>query len=162
MGVNRVVDYNAPNLEAAIKEAAEGHPISIAIDVIAVESSLQTISSVVGPGSKVAVLFPVKLGSTTITGPIESEMLLEFPEKIVSMFEGKELYGVRTFLYAEDESLRDTLMPKVVPHLLKQGLVKPNPVRLVNQGTMKERVEIGLDLLRNNKVSGEKVVVEVV
>ena len=53
-------------------------------------------------------------------------------------------------------------MPNIVPHLLKEGLAKPNPVRLMNQGTMKERVEMGLDLLRNNKVSGEKVVVEVV
>jgi len=31
----------------------------------------------------------------------------------------------------------------------------------MDEGTLKERVATGLDLLRNNKVSGEKVVVKV-
>lgn len=51
-------------------------------------------------------------------------------------------------------------MPKILPQLLEKGLIKPNNIRLLNKGSLKERVEEGLDLLRNNKVSGEKVVVE--
>ena len=52
-------------------------------------------------------------------------------------------------------------MPKVLPELLEKGLLQPNKVRLLKSGTLQERVEEGLDLLRNNKISGEKVVVEV-
>ena len=32
---------------------------------------------------------------------------------------------------------------------------------VLKEGTLKERVEVGLDLLRNNKISGEKVVVDI-
>ena len=52
-------------------------------------------------------------------------------------------------------------MPKVLSELLEKGLLQPNKVRLLKSGTLQERVEEGLDLLRNNKISGEKVVVEV-
>ena len=52
-------------------------------------------------------------------------------------------------------------MPKILPELLQKGLIQPNRVKLLDQGTLKERVEIGLDLLRNNKASGEKVVVKI-
>lgn len=52
-------------------------------------------------------------------------------------------------------------MPKVLPALLESGYIKPSRVRLINTGTFKERVSFGLDLIRNNKVSGEKVVVEI-
>ena len=52
-------------------------------------------------------------------------------------------------------------MPKIVPRLLEDGLIKPNKIRLLDQGTFEERVGLGLDLLRSNKVRGEKVVVKV-
>jgi hypothetical protein len=57
--------------------------------------------------------------------------------------------------------LRENLLPKILPELLEKGLLEANRTRLINTGTLKERVEQGLDLLRNNKVSGEKIVVEV-
>lgn len=52
-------------------------------------------------------------------------------------------------------------MPKILPSLLESGLIRPSRVRLLDEGSFKERVSIGLDLLRNNKISGEKVVVKV-
>jgi hypothetical protein len=52
-------------------------------------------------------------------------------------------------------------MPKILPQLLASGIIQPNRVRLLDQGTFKERVATGLELLRNNKVSGEKVVVRI-
>lgn len=57
--------------------------------------------------------------------------------------------------------MRENLLPKILPELLEKGLLEANRTRLINTGTLKERVEQGLDLLRNNKVSGEKIVVEV-
>ncbi len=52
-------------------------------------------------------------------------------------------------------------MPKILPSLLEKGIIQPNRVHLLDQGTFKERVSAGLDLLRNNKVSGEKLVVKI-
>ena len=51
-------------------------------------------------------------------------------------------------------------MPKVLPQLLENGLIRPNPIRLLNRNSLLERALEGLDLLRNNKISGEKVVIE--
>lgn len=52
-------------------------------------------------------------------------------------------------------------MPKILPALLESGNIKPSRIRLINTGTFKERVGVGLDLFRGNQVSGEKVVVEI-
>lgn len=53
-------------------------------------------------------------------------------------------------------------MPIALPKLLEGGQLKANRIKLLDQGSFKERVETGLDLLRNNKISGEKVVVKVI
>ena len=52
-------------------------------------------------------------------------------------------------------------MPKILPSLLESGIIKPNRIRLIDQGPLKERVATGLDLLRHNRLSAEKVVVKV-
>ena len=51
-------------------------------------------------------------------------------------------------------------MPKILPDLLAKGLIKPNCMRLLAEGTLKERAAVALDLLRHNKLSGEKLVVK--
>ena len=59
--------------------------------------------------------------------------------------------------------LKDNLMPKILPVLLETGIIQPTKIRLLDEsyGSLKDRVGVGLDLLRNNKVSGEKVVVKI-
>lgn len=52
-------------------------------------------------------------------------------------------------------------MPKILPSLLDQGLILPNRMHLLDQGTLKDRAQTGLDLLRNNKLSGEKIIVKI-
>lgn len=72
-----------------------------------------------------------------------------------------KVIGVRTFTYQTNEYLKEHLMPKILPALLASGLIQPNRVQLLKEGTLKERVEKGLDLLRRNVVSGEKIVVQI-
>lgn len=60
--------------------------------------------------------------------------------------------------------MRLNLMPKILPSLLESGIIQPNRIRLLDESvheTLQGRVEVGLDLLRKNKISGEKVVVKV-
>lgn len=62
----------------------------------------------------------------------------------------------------QEKYAQETIMPIALPQLLKGGQLKANRIRLLDQGPLKQRVETGLDLLRNNKISGEKVVVKVI
>jgi hypothetical protein len=54
-------------------------------------------------------------------------------------------------------------MPKILPDLLAQGNIEPNRVRLLDsrQKSLKDRVQEGMELLRENRVSGEKIVVKI-
>lgn len=52
-------------------------------------------------------------------------------------------------------------MPSILPQLLASGAIEPNHIRLVNEGSLKERAEAALDMVRTNSVSGERVVVQV-
>lgn len=45
--------------------------------------------------------------------------------------------------------------------MLEKNVIQPNRVKLLDQGTFRERVATGLELLRNNEVHGEKVIVKV-
>ena len=53
-------------------------------------------------------------------------------------------------------------MPKLLPKLLESNALRPNRLRLFKEsdGSLLERVKNALDLFRENKVSGEKVVIE--
>lgn len=53
-------------------------------------------------------------------------------------------------------------MPKLLPKLLATKALKPNRIRLFKEsdGPLLERVKTALDLFRENKVSGEKVIIE--
>lgn len=42
--------------------------------------------------------------------------------------------------------------------MLKQGLIKPNKLKIVEGKTLRDRAEKALALLRNQAVSGEKLV----
>lgn len=59
--------------------------------------------------------------------------------------------------------MKDNLMTRILPTLLETKIIQPTKIRLLDEsyGSLKDRVEVGLDLLRNNKVSGEKVIVKV-
>ena len=61
----------------------------------------------------------------------------------------------------QDPIGKDIFMPKILPQLLAGGLLKANELKVLKEGTMVERAEVGLNLLRNNQVSGQKIVVEI-
>ncbi|KAJ6581936.1 chaperonin 10-like protein [Mycena capillaripes] len=160
LGANHVIDYASPTLAADIATAAGGDgKIAIAIDSISAEGTLAKIAEVMSPTGTVAILLPIKEGNTVAVG--EAPMHGEIPEGRNPFPAETKIVYVRTFEYAKNEYLKDSLMPGILPDLLELELLQPNRVRLLDEGTFKERVETGLDLLRNNKVSGEKIVVKV-
>lgn len=170
LGATHIFDYNSPELTQEIatvvnaSKSSEGKDgkVDLVMDCITTQTTMATIANIVSPRGKVAVLLPLKMGSK-VRSEENDEMFLEIPDHLNPLPKGTRLAGVKTFLYQQDEYLRENLMPKILPHLLEAGIIQPNKVHLLDEsiGTLKDRVAAGLDLLRNNKVSGEKVVVKI-
>jgi hypothetical protein len=52
-------------------------------------------------------------------------------------------------------------MPTTLPKLLSENLIKPNRFKLLDHADLLTRAKDALDLLRQNKISGEKLVVKI-
>ncbi|KAG6857288.1 hypothetical protein H0H87_006480 [Tephrocybe sp. NHM501043] len=161
IGVSGTFDYTNPNLVADIAKFVGGDgKVPIVVDCIAAEPSLSALSSIVSANGTVALLLPIKKSSKLTVDQV-SDFTMELPEGNAPFTPSNKILGVRTFLTFQDPFLRDNLMTRIIPSLLENGIIEANRLRLMDQGSFKERVEQGLDLLRNNKISGEKVVVKV-
>ncbi|KAF9011138.1 chaperonin 10-like protein [Cyathus striatus] len=148
LGATHTFDYNSPTLQRMCLPPLEEKGDNVGVDAITAVGTLKIISKIFSPTGKLAILLPVKEGST-VTGSLEEKMHFEIPE------------DSNPFPKTTDSVLKEKLMPKILPELLASGAIEPNRVRLLDQGSFKDRVELGLDLLRNNKIRGEKVVVKV-
>lgn len=186
LGATDLFDYSSPTLVDDINKALGGpEKITLAVDCISAEKTLSILAKIVSPTGRVALLVPVKKGSTLNNGE-EDNLFLDLPlaENVNPFQKDTNIIGVRTFLYQQvrrnlppslvdtphpnveskphkDEFLKENLMPVVLPDLLQKGLVQPTRFRVMDQGSLQERVEQALDLFRNNKVSGEKLVIKI-
>ncbi|KAG5644143.1 hypothetical protein DXG03_009037 [Asterophora parasitica] len=161
LGATDTFDYSSPNLTNEIAKSIGGDgKVQLAIDSIATDQTLDNLAKVISPTGKAAFLLPFKKANK-LTAEQLDEFTMDFPEDNGPFAKPMKLIGVRSFLFLEEAFLRDNLTSKIIPALLESGIIKPNRVHLLNQGTFKDRVEQGLDLLRNNKVRGEKIVVKV-
>lgn len=181
LGAADTFDYRSPSIVEDISKAIGGDGKALfAVDCITAEATLGLVAKVISPRGKVALLLPIKEGNT-VTNDQQQSLYFELPKEKNPFPPTTEIIAVRTFLYQEvrqlkipryvlfqitnyhfqDENLKNNLMPKILPELLKAGYIKPAPVRLLDKGTFKERVATGLELLRENKISGEKVIVKV-
>ncbi|KAF8873875.1 chaperonin 10-like protein [Infundibulicybe gibba] len=134
-----------------------GKGVQLAVDTVAAEETLKVVAGAVADDARVAILMPIKEGNALAGG----NLILGLPEDRNPFAKGVRLISVRTFYYDQDAYMKENLMAIVLPALLEQGLVEPNRVRLMEEGPLMSRAEAALDLLRNNRVSGEKLVLKV-
>ncbi|KAJ3989055.1 chaperonin 10-like protein [Lentinula detonsa] len=165
LGATHTFDYNSPTLIEDINSVVTTSKIGkleLVLDCITAQTTLAAISKVVSSQGTVAVLLPLKMGSNVRSNE-DDTMWLEIPDSLNPFPTGTRLAGVRTFLFEEVPYLKDNLMTRILPSLLEKKVIEPTKIRLLDEayGPLKDRVEVGLDLLRNNKVSGEKVIVKV-
>ncbi|KAJ8457022.1 hypothetical protein ONZ45_g18483 [Pleurotus djamor] len=158
-GYKNIITTASPKHHRYLRSLDDGK-VQYAIDSITSQGTIEIISKTINPSGTLALLLPIKEGSA-VRGAPNSRMVFDLPEEWNVIPKGVKIVYVRTFLYDQDEFLRDNLMPKILPELLDLGLVKASKVKLMDQNTFKDRVGDGLELLRNNKVSGEKVVVKI-
>ncbi|KAL1742398.1 chaperonin 10-like protein [Schizophyllum fasciatum] len=161
LGAAAVVDYRSAALAEEIERAAGGK-VELAVDCISNGTTMGAIGKVLAPDGTVALLLPMKDGEKVRPEEKDAKFYFEIPDHLQGLIpETAKKLLVRTFLYQRNEFLKENLMPKILPELLEKGVIKPNAVRLCEDGSLKERAAVALDLLRNNKISGEKVVVKV-
>ncbi|GJE93290.1 zinc-binding alcohol dehydrogenase family protein [Phanerochaete sordida] len=169
LGATQCFDYRSRDVAAQIRAAAASTKhgrLPIALDPIATRGSLTLLSEVLAspaalPPARLAVLLAYKDGDSVTNSP-GTAMSLTPPRWLEDALAGKniDLVPVGTFRFGEDGFSRENIVPVILPQLLAEGKLRANPVRLLEEGTLLERVKTGLDLLRHNKISGEKLVVE--
>ncbi|GJE93281.1 zinc-binding alcohol dehydrogenase family protein [Phanerochaete sordida] len=169
LGATQCFDYRSPDVVAQIRAAAASTKhgrLPIALDPIATRGSLTLLSEVLAsppalPPARLAVLLAYKDGDSVTNSP-DTAMSVTPPQWLEDALAGKniDLVPVGTFYFGKDDFSRENIMPVILPRLLAEGKLRANPVRLLEEGTLLERVKTGLDLLRNNKISGEKLVVK--
>ncbi|KAI0759307.1 chaperonin 10-like protein [Irpex lacteus] len=160
LGATHVFDYRSPSLAQSILAATGGKKVPIVIDTIGAKPSIEAYSPVLGKETRLAILLPVKKGPT-VRNEEQDDMVTDFPPWLYEATNGATIFGVATFKIFEDPVALD-FMPKFLPKLLESNALRPNRLRLFKEsdGPLLERVNNALDLFRENKISGEKVVIE--
>lgn len=132
--------------------------IPYVIDCIgSAEGTLAPLSRIARRGTRVAVMLPVITTHASATRAPAYEM--DVSKALAGQWkEGVELRGVRTHFYTDNEFFKYHLQPEIMPEMLKRGLIQPNKQRVVEGATLLERAEKALSLLRDQAVSGEKLV----
>ncbi|KAL0474879.1 chaperonin 10-like protein [Neurospora intermedia] len=143
---------------ATASSSSDDATIPLVLDCIgSLEGSLRPLTRLAEKGTKVAIMLPVIVKHATEDESPEYAMdvtkLLEGEWK-----EGVVLKGVRTFLYTQNEFMKNHAQPDIVPAFLEQGVVKPNKQRIVEGATLLERATNALRVLRDRAQSGEKLV----
>ncbi|KAM0263533.1 hypothetical protein ACHAQJ_001152 [Trichoderma viride] len=163
LGATATFDYNKPNVTEQIfghvGTATEAGPrIPYIIDCIgSLEGTLRPLSKIAEQGTKVAIMLPIINVHASVNKAPEYEM--EVSKVLPGEWrEGIKLIGTRTHSYLNNEFFKDRLQSEIVPALLEKGNIQPNKIRVVEGKTLLERAEAALSLLRNQDLSGEKLV----
>lgn len=155
LGASVLFDYGRQDVVAEIK-AHTAH-IPYIIDCIgSVQGTLTPLSKIAGSGSVVAIMLPVIVAHASAAEAPEYE--LDVSKVLVGQWEeGVQLRGVRTHFYVNNDFFKYHLQPEIMPALLGRGHIEPNKQRLVEGESLLVRAEKALSLLRDGRVSGEKL-----
>ncbi|EAQ89238.1 hypothetical protein CHGG_05857 [Chaetomium globosum CBS 148.51] len=165
MGARRCFDYREGDVVGEIERyldlegREEGRPrVPYIVDCIGSrEGTLRPLTKIAEKGSRVAVMLPVI--NVHAGGDRKPELEMDVSKALPGQWkDGVDLKGVRTLLYHENEFFKNHLQPEIIPALLEQGVVQPNKQRVVEGKTLLERAQKALDLLKDQAVSGEKLV----
>ncbi|KAH8824120.1 chaperonin 10-like protein [Flagelloscypha sp. PMI_526] len=156
LGATHLFTYNNTDaMVESILSANGGKKITKIVDCISADNTIAALARLIDDKGEIAVLLPIKEGSSVM-----ATENISWAVKDGLLPKGATPRHIRTFLFSEDKFMRENLMPKILPELLEKGLLLPNRVKLIDEGTWLERANFALDLFRHNQVSGEKVVVK--
>ncbi|KAF4781382.1 zinc-binding dehydrogenase [Colletotrichum scovillei] len=156
LGATACFDYRDKHVVQSIQDHLGPKGVPYVIDCIGhLSGSLGPITHLADPGTKVAVMLPV-----VIKDPTEIEApVYQMTEPAEGQWkEGVVVKGVRTHFYLKNKLFKDKMQCEIIPSLLEQRVVRPNPQRIVEGDTLLERAQDAIVLLRNKAVSGERLV----
>jgi hypothetical protein len=58
----------------------------------------------------------------------------------------------------QNSFFKEKLQTEIMPTMLGEGIVKPNPYRVIEGNSLLERAQKAMDVLRRKEVSGERLV----
>lgn len=159
-GAVQCFDYRGADVENAIlsfvNSQSSGNGLGYVLDCIgSAQGSVMPISHIVREGAEVAVLLPVIVRDAA---PGIKPIYMMEVEKAAEWPLGVHTVGVRTHFYLDNEFLKERLQNEIMPTVLEKGIIEPNEQLIVEGETLLERVEKGLSLLREKKVSGARLV----
>ena len=101
LGAELTFDYNSPSLVEEIATAVGGDgKILFALDCISSESTLDIVGKLTSPLGRVALLLPIKEG-TTVTGSLEQKIYYEVRQDKNPFPKTTEIVYVSTFFYQQ-------------------------------------------------------------
>ncbi|KAK4170136.1 chaperonin 10-like protein [Cladorrhinum sp. PSN259] len=144
-------------IDSTGKFGGEGPRVPFILDCIgSTEGTLRPLSKVTERGSIVAVMLPIiNVHAGDDQAP---EFTMDAAGLKLDWADGAVVRGVRTFLYEQNTFFKEHFHRDIMPTLLEQGVVEPNPQRLIEGKTVLERAHNALNLLRSRAPSGEKLV----
>lgn len=101
LGATHTFDYNSPSLlqDVAVAAGSQGKAL-YALDCISAESTLEIVGKLISPQGKVAILLPIKEG-TSVTGGLDQKMYAEVQPDKTPFPQTTELIYVKTFTYQQ-------------------------------------------------------------
>ncbi|KAH6916696.1 chaperonin 10-like protein [Coprinopsis sp. MPI-PUGE-AT-0042] len=161
-GAAHVIDYRSSSFTEEVSKAAGGErKIKLVVDCVSLDESFAAVSKVVSSGATVAFLGPMKRGGD-ISGK-GAAFLFEAPKEVVDIFpDNVKILPVATFEFEKNQRLAEVLLPTILPRLLVHDAIRPNATLTFQEGSLLERVNSGLQVLRENRAGGKKVVIKVV
>jgi len=145
LGAEAAFDYNDPEVASKIKEYTKGN-LPYVWDTIALEPTAKLCADVISTGGKYGAILNVKLP--------RDDIKTTYSLGYTAMGDPIEKGGYKSQDNTADFEFMKGWVRAVEP-LLAQGKLKVHPPKV---GTGLEGVIDGMDLLRKDKVSGQKLV----
>ena len=135
----------------------DGGDIGYIFDCIgSLDGSLRHVSRIAeAEDCKVAILLPVIVKDAAPGIKPEYEMDVN---SCADWAKGVVPIGVRTHFWMDNKVLAEILQPEIMPWALETGVIEPNYQIIVEGDTMLERAQRAMDMLRDKKVSGGRLV----
>lgn len=106
-------------------------------------------------GCRIAILLPIIVKDASEGGKPEYEMDVV---KCANWKKGVIPIGTRTHFWMDNEELAEILQTEIMPWALDSGVIEPNDQVIVEGQTLLERAQKAMDMLRDRKVSGGRLV----
>ncbi|KAK1590464.1 zinc-binding dehydrogenase, partial [Colletotrichum navitas] len=139
LGATVCFDYRNEDVVERIQKHLGPKGVPYIIDCIGhLSGSLKPITQLAERGTKVAVMLPVVIKDPTeIQAPV-----YQMTEPAEGQWkDGVIVKGVRTHFYLKNELFKDKMQSEIIPALLEQKVVRPNPHRIVEGGSLLERAQ---------------------